>query len=501
MTLKSNLPNPAKFLQSQRHLGYSYQSAMADLLDNSVDAHAEKIQIKVNSTNKSVNGITSIEIIDNGIGMTEEIRDQALRLGSLTEKDLGKDLGCYGMGLTSAGHSMAKRITVLTRSEKDNNVNFIEQDLDVIIEKNEFLVESRPATPEETKYFDSFLSDTGTIVRLSKIDALGVGVTAFIEHISVSLAETFYWFLKEGSLIIEINGKGMPPHNYIRDIGKGEMKLEETLNINGQHVTCRTFELRDQGEGYARRSGLSPRKSGFYVYRNNRLISAADTLKLKGLTHHHQQAYACGEIFFSASLDREMDVDFLKSKVRLSQSLQNQIEHKIMSSIRQINNNTKKRQAANKANQCDTSQVEEEIKNKLNLIETPPTQKEKREPGNTNGTRNPTGQSISRKSGQNKQRGQVGNIKFEWVNWNACGPIWDSRLDDDHRAIVIQLNVDHIFVKDHLMQHQTTEGFKAVLKLLFCFANEELSFSEDSNEQSIIKKIRTDVSSNMSSLL
>jgi signal transduction histidine kinase len=97
----NNQPNAAKLLESLRSSGYDNYSAIADLIDNSFDANADVIKVGLGETKGEDYLLT---ISDNGEGMDERLLDQALRLGSVSDRD-NESLGKYGMGLITNGHT------------------------------------------------------------------------------------------------------------------------------------------------------------------------------------------------------------------------------------------------------------------------------------------------------------------------------------------------------------------------------------------------------------
>src|SRR5689334_21021348 len=73
-------------------LGYRIADAIADLIDNSVDAEASKVHIRFI---RADDGIHSVVIADNGIGMSDGELKEAMRFGSRSTKS-GRQLGKYG---------------------------------------------------------------------------------------------------------------------------------------------------------------------------------------------------------------------------------------------------------------------------------------------------------------------------------------------------------------------------------------------------------------------
>ena len=131
----SNEPNAAILIDALQNIGYDNISAITDIVDNSIDAGATKIQIQLT---KEKDGL-KIMFIDNGKGMTKEILNQALKLGSDTLHDSISDLGKFGMGLSTAGLALANKTTVLTRNIEENIIYKSVTDVNLIKKENAFV--------------------------------------------------------------------------------------------------------------------------------------------------------------------------------------------------------------------------------------------------------------------------------------------------------------------------------------------------------------------------
>src|SRR5882724_9531636 len=92
--VRDNPPNATRTIEALRELGYDSYASVMDLLDNCVDAQASNIEITISEEK----GDFQIVIEDDGLGMDEETLDEALRLGSDTQRETG-DLGKFGLGL------------------------------------------------------------------------------------------------------------------------------------------------------------------------------------------------------------------------------------------------------------------------------------------------------------------------------------------------------------------------------------------------------------------
>lgn len=104
-------PNPKREAVFLSRLGYKVHEALADLVDNSIDARANKILIRFVRT---ADKIARVLIIDDGSGMDDDTLMEAMHFGSKNEKD-DDELGKYGIGLKTASLSQAKTVTVLSR--------------------------------------------------------------------------------------------------------------------------------------------------------------------------------------------------------------------------------------------------------------------------------------------------------------------------------------------------------------------------------------------------
>jgi anti-sigma regulatory factor (Ser/Thr protein kinase) len=102
-------------IESLRAFGYSTQSAIADLIDNSISAGARNVWVTF-----LWDGDNSHVIVrDDGRGMDPAALRNAMRPGSrnpLEERDAG-DLGRFGLGLKTASFSQCRRLTVASRTD------------------------------------------------------------------------------------------------------------------------------------------------------------------------------------------------------------------------------------------------------------------------------------------------------------------------------------------------------------------------------------------------
>jgi len=128
-------PNVGNFIESIRDIGYSFEVAVADLIDNSITAGANQIQIYLAPQPQ-----IRFAMLDNGQGMAETKLKEAMRLAATNPKDFREknDLGRFGLGLKTASFSQCRKLTVV--SKQNNILSSRQWDLDYIANANKWLL-------------------------------------------------------------------------------------------------------------------------------------------------------------------------------------------------------------------------------------------------------------------------------------------------------------------------------------------------------------------------
>src|SRR4051812_3824839 len=101
-----------KFIQATRDSGYKgTASATAELVDNSLQAGATRVEIRLSDTGDEDFPL-QLSVLDNGSGMHPATLRNALRFGYSTRFNQRSGLGRFGMGLPNASLSQARRVEV-----------------------------------------------------------------------------------------------------------------------------------------------------------------------------------------------------------------------------------------------------------------------------------------------------------------------------------------------------------------------------------------------------
>ena len=157
---------PAKsFFESMRDIGYTMETALADIIDNSITAQARTIDILID-----LKPDYRICIIDDGSGMSRDELHEGMRYASKDPRDVRhrSDLGRFGLGLKLASLSQCKKLTVVTRKNGETNAGIWDQDH--IDQKNDWSLQI-PDDPTLVPYAD-MLGGSGTVVLWEKLDGI-----------------------------------------------------------------------------------------------------------------------------------------------------------------------------------------------------------------------------------------------------------------------------------------------------------------------------------------
>lgn len=281
-------PSAPVLMESTRAMGYSLESAIADIIDNSIAANASHVDIQFSP----YDAVPFISILDNGRGMTEEQINDAMRYGSqssLNERT-STDLGRFGLGLKTASLSQCRCLTVITKQGK--NLEARCWDLDKIYEKGTWALlslshEEIRAIPQFQKQLEPL--ETGTLVLWEKLDRMLNGAKATdklmskkMGYVRDHLALVFHRYISGENgitkLSMRMNRLEIEPKDPFLMGRSTKFQDDEKLNIDGQLVLVSSFMLpyintltKEEKASLGGTEGLT-KNQGFYVYRNKRLL-------------------------------------------------------------------------------------------------------------------------------------------------------------------------------------------------------------------------------------
>lgn len=322
--MESEIIQPSvNLLESMRSVGYSFEAAVADLLDNSITAEARNIVLDADVVEGKY-----VAILDDGRGMSSEAAREALRLAGATGDRDASDLGRFGLGLKTASLSQARCLTVATK--RDQTVTALRWDIDFVRDSGEWLLNVLDETDVRALplWADLDAQRSGTLVVWNDLDLLlgdtptpGIFLAERLGGVRSNLALVFHRFLadRRERLNITVNGITLRPIDpFLSDNPKTQRTALETVRIGGAdvqvegytlpHPSALTLEERrrpDLGDGMRD-------AQGFYVYRNRRLISHGHWYGLARMHELSKQTRV--KVDVPTSLDALWQLDIKKSR-------------------------------------------------------------------------------------------------------------------------------------------------------------------------------------------
>jgi len=267
-------------------VGYRTEQAIAELLDNSIDARVtgilEKIWLVMNFEEKWIG------VSDDGVGMDKEeiVNGMTIARGTKTDDKLGK----FGMGMKSACSALGKKFTITTSKINSNKEYEIEYDEDTWLSDksrnwDNFMVKEKILDDKDNWH--------GTKVIISKLNIplYGNQVSKFKESFGIRYSP----YLESKQVSIQINTVtcNPVPLDIVQD-----SKIDLSISLEKNRVI----------HGYV---ALLKKRSikghyGIHLFKNGRLIKAFEKF---GFSSHPENAKVVGELHLD-----HVPVNFSKSE-------------------------------------------------------------------------------------------------------------------------------------------------------------------------------------------
>ena len=279
-------------IRALSRIGYELPAAIADIIDNSIDAQATRVEI---TFLRNDHKITAVTIADDGRGMNMATLRTGMQFAGRTEHEAG-DLGTYGLGLKSASFSQSKTMTVISR--QNGNV-VASRWSDEAIDNDwrcEVLDPVQAAVVFDDLCFRGKSPASGTLVIWERLDRLVVAqhadalddfLSTAMPRLEAHLGLIFHRFIESGALSITIlvrherRALALPrpvrPHNPFRYPNTGAADWPKTLDCELPGLGSLSLEMHiwpagSAADGFLLGSRKGVEFQGFYFYRNNRLI-------------------------------------------------------------------------------------------------------------------------------------------------------------------------------------------------------------------------------------
>jgi hypothetical protein len=345
------IPSARRLITSLRDMGYDFVSAVADIIDNSIEAQASKVNIEVRTDGDE----SWVRIHDNGRGMKPAQVREALRYGAAGKYDEQKALGKFGLGLKTASMSQCQHLLVASRSNAERpDISAYAWDLEYILATDSWEILEVGRDEHSGHLRDPLLSHTGTVVLWRRLDRIlgyrhpyGGMVKRRLEamcgELEEHLAMVFHRFLAgEDDLRkvrISINGNPVKPWDPFVRGEKATKKLPPVVlhydheGVQGR-VTIEAHVLPHQDEfssPAAHASAAGPmrwnRQQGFYIYRAGRMVQGGGWSNLRTMDEHTKLARV--GVSFDPRLDEAFRINVAKMRVQIPRQLREPIEQAI----------------------------------------------------------------------------------------------------------------------------------------------------------------------------
>jgi anti-sigma regulatory factor (Ser/Thr protein kinase) len=365
------IPAARRLMGSLRDMGYEFTTAVADLVDNSVEAGATLVTVDIEFEGQN----SWVRIADNGAGMTPAALKEAMRYGS--SRTYGdEDLGKFGLGLKVASLSQCQRLTVASSTGRSRaGITAYCWDLAHIEETNRW--ELLPVARQDgSPQIHTLLDETsGTVVLWQRLDRiLGYQdpggesarrrLAGMCRDVEGHLAMVFHRFLTgevrgRRKLRIVINGHDIGAWDPFARDEPATRRLECSSipvhigNMKGALI-LEPFILPHQSEfsspdSFRMAGGPANwnQQQGFYVYRSDRLIQSGGWCRIRTLDEHTKLARVA--LRFSSHLDDAFRVNVSKMRVQLPAGMRERIADAI-SPVTRLANDVYRRTARDPRN-------------------------------------------------------------------------------------------------------------------------------------------------------
>lgn len=289
-----NTPEAGSLMGSMRSIGYSFETAIADIIDNSISADAHEIHLffPTEATN------CFVAILDDGYGMSKETLFLAMRYGSAACEDARdeKDLGRFGLGMKAASLSQCRILTVVSKQE--GRISAFRWDYNTIQGQSKWLLQdlSFDEIKQVPHFDDLFRQSQGTLVVWQDFDIIdkssnGLVYTTLrdlmgklIDYVGL----IFHRFISSNNpdekINLYVNQYEIPALDpFLEKHNKTTKRKEIDLAIPDKdgierHIEVQPYILpfiKDLKDADVKKLGGVENmrvKQGFYIYRNKRLI-------------------------------------------------------------------------------------------------------------------------------------------------------------------------------------------------------------------------------------
>jgi Histidine kinase-, DNA gyrase B-, and HSP90-like ATPase len=344
------IPSARRLINSLRDMGYDFAQAVADVVDNSIEASASLVAIDVEFDGDD----SFVRIADNGKGMTADELREAMRYGAEREYD-EDDLGKFGLGLKTASMSQCQRLSVASRWNRNRaDIAAYAWDLDHIDRTNRWEILPLEANRIGPAIRKLLKDTTGTVVLWQRLDRILGYKHPYGENarkrlfqtcrdIEVHLGMVFQRFLTgkahRKKLKLMLNGNEVVPWDAFCESEAKTRELQpvtlllEHEGVSGE-VLLQPYILPHQDDfsspdAFRLASGPANwnQQQGFYIYRAGRMIQSGGWSHLRAPDEHTKLARIA--VSFPPKLDDAFKINVAKMRVQMPAQIREAVREAI----------------------------------------------------------------------------------------------------------------------------------------------------------------------------
>ena len=299
------LPPDSGYAEALRNQGYGFEVAVADLIDNSLDAEASQIVVHFL---RDDDRLLNLLIVDNGRGLNDPGLDAAMTVGR--RRAYGSSaLGMYGTGLKAASLSHADALTLVSKTKTSRTAG---RQLTSSSLADGYRCDT--VTPEYAQSlvdrYDGIIEWQGTVVRWDRVrtfETVEVSQTdrflsEAVQRLETHLGLYLHRFLESGTVRIDIAVENVHTRELLDSVevepldpfhykvpGKAGYPRTFTAPVEGVGDVKLTAHIWPPKSPHAEYKLIGPlaERQGFYFYRNDRLVQAGGWNGQRGAAEGH----------------------------------------------------------------------------------------------------------------------------------------------------------------------------------------------------------------------